>query len=202
LLKRFAHPEAKISQPEHIGIGEDAITFKFKHGETDLCLKVFKPWKYPHSYPSINPTVEKLIGPFSRECRAFARLCDMGLNGTWAVRCHGWIYLSDSQMASLRKVYPQLESYDPYYTGSRWAIVKDFLSAPPTKADLVKIREGFDIAKQARILPHDLEMDNYKGSVLMDLGCSTTYPFVRGYASTFEFDHFFDNCIPYIGEDW
>ncbi|RAK81692.1 uncharacterized protein BO72DRAFT_176652 [Aspergillus fijiensis CBS 313.89] len=201
LLKQFVGHEAEISQPQYISDGEEGVVFSFRHENMDLCLKLFKTWEFPKALFPVQPTSAKLLGPFSRECRAFARLCDLGLNGTWAVRCHGWIYLTDDQLACLSTACKRLRLV-PGSNVSRWAIVKDFVPSPPRKTDLPEIRAKFEIAKQALILPGDVEARNYRASFFVDLGSTSTYPLPKPWWSKFEFERFFRLCPPKVGERW
>ncbi|KAE8148637.1 kinetochore Sim4 complex subunit FTA2-domain-containing protein [Aspergillus avenaceus] len=207
LLKRFAGYQDDISQPEFINSGTQGCVFRFKYNGHDLCLKVFRNWEYPRSLHDAMPfnvsrKTQRLLTPFARECRAFARLCDLQQNGTWAVRCHGWMYLSDNQIAPLKKISMKLRR-DPEWVNARWAIVKDFLPGPPTSADLPAIFSNFDIAKKARILPGDAFAKNYRGPFIVDLGSSATFPFPRHFASQYSFDRFYKCCPEGVfEEDW
>lgn len=107
--------------------------------------------------------------PISQEARAFARLDTIGENGTWAVRCHGWLKLSDEQYHPVRK-----------YKYSRWAIVKDYLPDPVAITDVPEIqRKMANIARKARLHPKDAKPENYRGSFLVDLGQVRTYPYPK-----------------------
>lgn len=110
---------------------------------------------------------QKYTFPFSHECRAFARLDSMGENGTWAVKCHGWIKLSDEQFHPIRK-QEQL---------SRWAIVKDYIPNEIALKDVPEIRRQMAIARRAGLYPQDVKPENYRGSFLVDLGRVRTYPY-------------------------
>lgn len=94
----------------------------------------------------------------------------MGENGTWAVKCHGWMKLSDEQFRPIRRSCAN---------STRWAIVKDYLPDPVKITDAPEIGRKMEIAQRAVIHPLDIEPRNYRGSFLVDLGSVRTYPYVR-----------------------
>lgn len=110
----------------------------------------------------------------------------MGENGTWAVKCHGWMKLSDEQFQPIRRYHSRGDDI------SRWAIVKDYLPDPVQITDTPEIRRKMEIAQRAVIHPLDIEPRNYRGSFLVDLGSVRTYPYVRrlwsdrAFGNTFE----------------
>lgn len=93
----------------------------------------------------------------------------MGKNGTWAVKCHGWVKLSDEQFASFSK---------SSQADSRWAIIKDYIPNETTAEDLPELQRKMLIARRARLHPRDLKPENYRGSFIVDLGEVRTYPYV------------------------
>ncbi|KNG85319.1 hypothetical protein ANOM_006290 [Aspergillus nomiae NRRL 13137] len=190
VLKRFVGYEDKIKQPEFIGKGQQGFVFKFKHNERDLCLKLFYEYTAPYSEEEV-----AFISPFGCEARAFARLCDLHENGRWAVQCHGWMYLTDSQLHQLREVSGPVRN-DPNWYRAHWAIVKDFIAdEPPSRHDkkFQNILTNFYIPKRGHILPRDVKKDNYRGDRIVDLGCTITFPFSRRYARSKQFFDFFND---------
>lgn len=113
-----------------------------------------------------------LHSPFAYECRAFARLIDIGENGTWAVKCHGWMRLSDEQFTALKPAATrhQMENCE------RWAIVKDYVPNPLRNEDISEVRRKLIIPQRARILPTDFHHRNFRESFVVDLGSTKTYP--------------------------
>ncbi|KKZ60065.1 hypothetical protein EMCG_05188 [[Emmonsia] crescens] len=200
-LKRFIGHQTDIVDAELVGGGDEGIVFKFDYGSQKLCFKLvstsflvlpqrtelielqFKPWSSP-----LATTIgrqQELLSPYASECRAFARLCDAHRNGTWAVRCHGWMYLNENQLALL----PVKGDYTP------WAIVKDFIPNQPSYTDIKTIIRKFEIPKSLGILPAtDLHPRNYRGSFIVDLGGSRTRPIDRRFLSKYGWNHFYETC--------
>lgn len=108
--------------------------------------------------------------PFSHECRAFARLDSIGENGTWAVKCHGWMKLSDKQFRPICRPWGDV--------CSRWTIVKDYIADPLSISDVPEIQRKMRIARRARLYPRDTRPQNYCASFLVDLGSVFTYPYI------------------------
>ena len=97
--------------------------------------------------------------------------------------------LSDTQfkMIDTAVQYPDL---------SRWVIVKEYLPEPTNASHIEEIYARFSIPRQARILPKDVRVDNYRGSKIVDLSSTLTAP-CPGW-SDFEFDFFYKetaNCV-------
>lgn len=107
--------------------------------------------------------------PFPDECRAFARLQSRGEKGTWAVKCHGWIKLSDDQYRRISGRYG--------FPLSRWAIVKDDRPNPVQLSDVPEIVRKKDIAHQALMYDSNMLPRNFRGSFLVDLGSTKTYTY-------------------------
>ena len=93
----------------------------------------------------------------------------MNLEGTWAVKCHGWMKLSDDQFAAIDKM-ADLSSC------TRWVIAKDYISTPTDPSDIDKILDNFRIPFKARMIPGDIRPPNYKGEYFVDLGNTITFP--------------------------
>ncbi|RAQ59355.1 hypothetical protein COH20_005840 [Aspergillus flavus] len=202
MLERFVGYKDDITKPRFIDMGRQGFVFRFKYREQDLCLKVFYPYKAPYN---VHKEVEAFISPFGCESRAFARLCDLRENGHWAVRCHGWMYLKDSQLQQLRRVCGRRVGNDPYWDNARWAIVKDFIAdKPPSRQDeqFQNILSKFCIPKRGGILPDDVKKENYRGDRIVDLGSTITFPFYRRYAQAEDLDRFFKELDQYELPEW
>ena len=148
--------------------------------------------------------IEAYISPFGCESRTFARLCDLHKNGQWAVRCHGWMCLTDSQVQQLWKVSGPVRA-DPRWDRARWVIVKDFIAGePPSREDenFQHVISNFRIPKCGGILPRDVKRGNYRGNLIVDLGSTVTFPFYRRYAHWSELDEFFNSIDTYRLPDW
>ena len=123
---------------------------------------------------------------FANECRAFARLQSIGENGTWAVKCHGWMKLSDAQQRPIAKRYGIIEQ-------GRWAIIKDYLPNPVQLSDCQEIARKKDIFRRALICVGDVQPRNFRGSFLVDLGTCKTYPYIKRFWSDREFNRVWEN---------
>ena len=121
--------------------------------------------------------------PFANECRAFARLNSRDQNGTWAVRCHGWMKLSDTQFQIIRSVVKSSGL-------SRWVVVKDYMPLSTTPSDIPTIYANFNISKDAKILPQNVRLENYRGSKIVDLSSALTTPSAG--LTKFMFDYFYE----------
>lgn len=138
--------------------------------DTPLLLKPtvdytqFRNWTYTGT--KLRGRAQHYTFPIANEARAFARLDSIGQNGTWAVKCHGWMKIPDRQRPKhLRNEY------------TRWAIVKDYLPHPVRVSNVPEIRRKMDIARKALIHPGDAQPRNYRGSFLVDLGRVKTHPY-------------------------
>lgn len=136
---------------------------------------------------------QKLKCPFVNECRAFARLHDLGYDGLWAVKCYGWTELTDSQ---LQKCYELANLTGKHCT--RLAIVKDFIAEENHPEHIPEICRRFEIAKSAQILPRDIDKRNYKGRLIVDLGSSMTSPLYK----QVQFDWFYERCEGIVANWW
>lgn len=93
----------------------------------------------------------------------------MGQNGTFAVRCYGWLRLSSEQLYAASKLFQTYEL-------GPWGIMKDFEEINTTTEHIPSILEKLDIAYKAKIVLDDLRPENYKESRMLDLGTTRTYP--------------------------
>lgn len=82
---------------------------------------------------------------------------------------------------------------------SRWAIVKEYLPNLTTPSDIQNIFTNFNISKEARILPQDIRIENYRGSKIVDLSSALTDPCPEW--SDFLFEYFYKETI-YGVFDW
>lgn len=141
----------------------------------------FKNWKQPGP---VFYLYEQAIytSPLACESRAFARLDSMNMNGTWVTRCYGWMKLSDAQFETIE------ETIKPHDL-SRWVIAKQCTPVSTNQSHIQEIHTKFNIAKRARILPQDVRVENYRGSSIVDLSSTLTYP-SPGW-SEFLFDFFY-----------
>ncbi|RJE18084.1 hypothetical protein PHISCL_09575 [Aspergillus sclerotialis] len=147
-----------------------------------------KVWKW-QSDIDLAERLRIYTSPFSHECRAFARLQSRGENGTWAVKCHGWIKLSDEQYRSLPRRYG--------FPLIHWAIVKEYLPNPIQLSDIPEIVRKKEIARQALMYnPHNCDIlpRNFRGSFIVDLGNTITYPYPL-YWSNWGFENAYETLI-------
>ena len=110
-----------------------------------------------------------LTTPLVNESRAFARLDSRNENGTWAARCYGWMKLSDTQF---KMVGDAVNTHGL----SRWVVVKEYLPTSTNHSHIQEIFTKFKIPREARILPKDARVENYRGSKIVDLLSALTAP--------------------------
>lgn len=170
-LKQF-NPEAKDVQIKKVvGRGQQGVVFSVQIEGQVYAVKVFQ--KPCREGPESLSRQDRLtyLWPFANECRAFARLHQSSLNGIVAVKCHGWMRLSDEQLQRA-----QYLSKDDNLC--RWSIVKDLIVADTVVEDRPSILHNIDRLYEERILVQDPRPDNFKGKYLVDLGSTRTYPHV------------------------
>ncbi|KAE8306974.1 kinetochore Sim4 complex subunit Fta2 [Aspergillus transmontanensis] len=175
MLRRFNYYDNQISYQELLGCGGEGVVYRVYIEGKQYALKIFQTWIYKPDYcRSIGVSKSRwpYITSFSHECRAFARLDSMGENGTWAVKCHGWIKLSDEQFQHIQREWGT-KRY------SRWAIVKDYIPDRVVLSDIPDIKRKMTIARKAKLFPGDAEPKNYRGSFLVDLGRTKTWPYIE-----------------------
>jgi hypothetical protein len=79
------------------------------------------------------------------------------------------------------------------YGLSRWVVVKEYLPTSTRPSDIQKIFTNFKIPKEARILPQDIRIENYRGSKIVDLSSTLTEPCPEW--SAFHFKFFYTRTI-------
>ena len=114
------------------------------------------------------------MNPFSCECRAFARLQDMNEDGTFAVKCYGWVKLSSSQVKEIRTLF-KIKDFLP------WALIKELVSTAAHPSQLTKMIENMDIAEQCGLFIPDVQPSNYGSAKFLDLGAVKVLPYPRVY---------------------
>ncbi|KAK2790671.1 hypothetical protein FQN52_005427 [Onygenales sp. PD_12] len=152
-LRRFIHHEKPIDFLKLLGSGAEGVVYHVEIDGNEYAIKIFKNWEFSTISGSDLGLTERqkaYASPFAHESRAFARLDSLDENGTWAVRCHGWMQLSDKQ-------------FEP-------ALSLDHVP---------EIRRKMSIARKAKLYPEDIQPRNYCGSFLVDLGRVKTYPYPR-----------------------
>ncbi|KAK2799475.1 hypothetical protein FQN50_008447 [Emmonsiellopsis sp. PD_5] len=179
MLRRFIHHDKPINYLEFLGSGTEGVVYRVEIEGKEYAIKVFRNWTYTGT--RLKGRAQHYTFPIANEARAFARLDSLGQNGTWAVKCHGWMKLSSRQQ--------QRPKHMLQYT--RWAIVKDYLPDPVSISDVPEIREKMKIARKALIHPNDTIPRNYHGSFLVDLGRVKTYPYPPQVWSNHERRQFF-----------
>ncbi|KAK2755008.1 hypothetical protein FQN54_006536 [Arachnomyces sp. PD_36] len=182
-LRRFIHHDKPISYRNRLGVGGEGAVFRVRIQGEVYALKIFLDWEY-RGPPGLTERQKGYTSPFSHECRAFGRLDSLDENGTWAVKCHGWMKLSDEQ-------YKRASRLELSHL-SRWAIVKDYLPDPVSLDDVPEIRSKMSIARRAQLHPEDTLPRNYRGSFLVDLGRVMTYPYPKRIWSNRRRRHFYD----------
>ncbi|KAK2875346.1 hypothetical protein FQN49_001664 [Arthroderma sp. PD_2] len=164
LLRRFIHHNMPIRYIEFLGGGGEGVVYRVEIAGNEYALKVFKNWTYK-GRQDLKERERHYTSPIAHEARAFARLDSVGKNGTWAVKCHGWMKLAGAQCPKAVRSH------------SRWAIVKNYIPNPVTLDDVPEIRRKMRIARKALLYPEDAQPRNYRGPFLVDLGRVRTYPY-------------------------
>ncbi|KAH0841707.1 hypothetical protein AYO21_01061 [Fonsecaea monophora] len=189
-LRRFVHSQERIQNLRPLGSGIHWVVCLATIKDTPYVLKVFYKWKQPG--PRFYSCEEAIyITPLAYESRAFARLDSSNQNGNWAIRCHGWMKLADTQFNMIKDVVATcgLSSHDL----SRWVIVKEYGLTPTNASHVPEILENFVIPMELKISPQDLRPENFRGSKMVDLSCALTYP-CPGW-SEYEFKFFYTDTI-------
>ncbi|KAK2807345.1 hypothetical protein FQN50_005500 [Emmonsiellopsis sp. PD_5] len=163
MLRRFIHHDKPIEYLQFLGSGTEGMVYRVEIEGKEYAIKVFRTWTYTGT--NLKGRAQHYTFPIANEARAFARLDSLGQNGTWAVRCHGWMEIPSHQRPKNMCEY------------TCWAIVKDYLPHPVTISDVPEIRRKMNIARKALIHPSDVQPRNYRGSFLVDLGRVKTYPY-------------------------
>ncbi|PGG98354.1 hypothetical protein GX51_06841 [Blastomyces parvus] len=171
-LRRFIHHDKPIKRLGFLGEGAESYVYHIECEGQSYALKLAKHWPYPDTWflDITKPHERMLMAPFVREARAFARLDSVGENGTWAVKCHGWMKLTDQQFKALGAKNRKF---------CRWAIIKDMIPDEISMSDIPEVRRKMQIARKALLWPRDVKPENYRGSFIVDLGSTRTYPEVR-----------------------
>jgi len=192
-LRCFLHHKETLQNPCPVGSGEHGVAILAIVEDVQYLFKVFKKWKEPGPVfaSSYGEAIE--TSPLAKECRAFARLDLLNKNDTWAVRCYGWMKLTDEQFKTLGNV---VDNHDL----SRWAIVKEYLPTPTLPTHIPTIFANFEIPRMARILPQDVRLENYRGSKIFDLSCTLTDPCPEW--SEFLFHRFYQKTTPGVLFAW
>ncbi|EFQ99326.1 hypothetical protein MGYG_02339 [Nannizzia gypsea CBS 118893] len=191
-LRRFIHHEKPIRYIRCLGGGTEGDVYLVEIEGHKYALKVFKQWKFdaPKSIRlRLKERETHYFSPIANEARAFARLDSMGQNGTWAVKCHGWMKLSGKQRPRFLSLH------------TPWAIVKDYIPDPMTLDDVPEIRQKMKIARKALLFPDDAQPRNYRGSFLVDLGRVKTHPYPRVLWSKKEYRKYFE-CFDKDASEW
>lgn len=108
------------------------------------------------------------ISSFGTECRAFARLQDIGEDGIFAVKCYGWMKLSEAQA----RVIPKLD-LDKY---SLWVMIKEVVSTKAKAGHLPTMIGNLSVFERARFIVMDLNFSNYGDGRCLDLGSTKLAP--------------------------
>lgn len=122
--------------------------------------------------------------PFYKECRAYGKLKEAGLDGKIAVRCYGYITLPPKTESELEDRFDvaswDRNDYDKPI-GKRTpfrAIVKEMIrSDPPLTHGIVKkMLKDLKQIRKLKIYPLDIYRRNYKGGLLVDFSNAITEP--------------------------
>lgn len=129
--------------------------------------------------------IEAQCHPFNRECRAYARLKEVGKEHL-AVKCYGYLLFDKSMEQALADQLQitdwgrEPEYYPEWDKQPLHAIVKDFL--PPvdfSRRDALKMRQNLKDIHQCGIIVNDVKYDAYVGRLLVDFSFAVTTPHIQ-----------------------
>ncbi|KAI0437013.1 kinetochore Sim4 complex subunit FTA2-domain-containing protein [Xylaria telfairii] len=124
--------------------------------------------------------VRHQLDPFYAECRAFGRLVEKKKDDELAVRCHGYVFLSDN-------IERQIESQFGIHDWNRKAedegsqlraIVKDYIvwKSLRHRKTFETMRNKLEDLNKLGIYNMDIREDNYLGGRLFDFSIAITFP--------------------------
>lgn len=76
---------------------------------------------------------------------------------------------------------------------THWVVVREYTTVPTGPSHLQTILTNFKIPKEARILPQDVRIENYRGSKIVDLSNALTAPSPEW--SDFLFGFFYEETV-------
>lgn len=131
-------------------------------------------------------TVRLQTDPFFKECRAYGKLIDRGVNGKVAVRCYGHLAIPaaiEEELAQRFEVY----SWNRPIVESRLmiskrqplrAIVKDLIQDDIALNESILRRMWKDLRKIRKlgVRPQDVRLRNYGAGLLLDFSIAITKP--------------------------
>ncbi|KAI1109565.1 kinetochore Sim4 complex subunit FTA2-domain-containing protein [Nemania sp. NC0429] len=156
-------------------------------GET-FALKIFnffsleeiRPYAFDKQYLLKDNVVRHHIDPFYAECRAFGLLVEKKRDDELAVRCHGYVFLSE---AIERQIEDQFGIRDwnrkaEDKESELRAIVKDYIpwKSLRHRKKWEVMRKNLEQLNKLGIYNMDVREDNYLGGRLFDFSIAITYP--------------------------
>lgn len=126
--------------------------------------------------------------PFYNECRAYGRLIESGLNGSVAVRAHGYTTIPAQDVHELGEEFQVAEwiqdaeehQYNDLPSNRQLfrVIVKDLIrdDVRLTHKILNKMRRDLLRMRAQGVYPMDIKLSNYKAGLLVDLSSAMTRP--------------------------
>ena len=139
--------------------------------------------------------------PFYRECRAYGRLIEAGLNGKVAARCFGYVAIPAETEKFLQREFEifdwnrPCEEYDKLPTKRQpfRAILKEFIPDEGPLTDRIVKRILRDLKKMRKqgVYPRDIAARNYKAGLLLDFDAAMTEPhFLFQIRPRYQVDHY------------
>ena len=126
------------------------------------------------------------MDPFYRECRAYGRLIDRGINGKVAVRSHGHMNLPPTTEPELKAKFQVTEWARPAEDYEKpisqrmsfRTIVKDLIrdAAPFAAKNVKSMLVSLKRIRRNGIYNMDIAARNYRGGKLLDFSASYTTP--------------------------
>ncbi|KAJ2992963.1 hypothetical protein NUW58_g1994 [Xylaria curta] len=143
-------------------------------------LEVIRPFMPTKQHLIDDVVVREQIDPFFAECRAFGRLAKDGKDNELAVRCYGYVFLSEEVERRIEEEFGIRDWNRP--TGHNKeplrAIVKDYIryvsfDNPKPHA---KMRRNLAQLNKMGIYNMDIRKENYLGGRLFDFSTAITTP--------------------------
>ncbi|TRX99079.1 hypothetical protein FHL15_000421 [Xylaria flabelliformis] len=158
----------------------------------EYCLKVFEFISLEQlwlSAPSVPDDYRRLtdnlvrysLDPFYAECRAFGRLEEEGENGSIAVQCYGYIFLSQAIEHQIQTEFNINWCRQPEHKGIPLrAILKDYLRSDMCRGEqLCAMRSKLEKLNDMGIFNMNIREENYGRGLLIDFGMAITVPHLR-----------------------
>ncbi|KAI0102200.1 kinetochore Sim4 complex subunit FTA2-domain-containing protein [Nemania sp. FL0031] len=190
-FERFLGSDDELSSGEvRRGEVRHGLVFKVRIGGKTFALKVFNFFSLDEIWPEVfgkdhlltDNVVRHQLDPFYAECRAFGLLVEKNQDDELAVRCYGYVFLSEA-------IEHQIESQFGIRGWNRKteddgsqlrAIVKDYIRWKTLRhrRTFAAMREKLQKLNKLGIYNMDIREANYLGGRLFDFSIAITFPHI------------------------